>query len=55
MFIVWNGNHCLQVQLPIISQDHAEDFMWHYIVESIVLNVKGDITTILATFHEVNW
>jgi len=55
MFIVWNGNHCLQAWLPLINRDHANYFQWHYAVESIILEVKGDIATMLAALHEVNW
>ena len=53
--MMWDGNHRLQSWLPIINQDHTHDPTWHYVVESIILDVKGDIATILATLHEVNW
>jgi hypothetical protein len=55
MFMVWDGNHRLQAWLPLINRDHAADFTWHYAVESIILEVKGDIATMLAALHEVNW
>lgn len=55
MFMVWDGNHRLQAWLPIINRDHTHDPAWHYAVESIILDVKGDIATMLAALHEVNW
>ena len=55
IFIVWDGNHRFQAWLPIINRDHAHDFTWHYDVESIILDVQGDIATMLAALHEVNW
>lgn len=55
MFMVWDGNHRLQAWLPIINRDHAHDYTWHFAVESIVLDVKGDVATMLAALHEVNW
>ena len=55
MFMVWDGNHRLQAWLPIINQDHTHDPAWHYVVESIILDVKGDIATMLTALHEVNW
>ena len=55
MFMVWDGNHRFQAWLPIINRDHAYDFTWHYSVESIILDVHGDIATMLAALHEVNW
>ena len=55
MFMVWDGNHRLQAWLPIIYRDHTHDPTWHYAVESIILDVKGDIATMLAALHEVNW
>ncbi len=53
--MMWDGNHRLQSWLPIINQDHTHDHTWHYVVESIILDVKGDIATMLAALHEVNW
>ena len=55
MFMVWDGNHRLQAWLPLINRDHADDFQWHYAVESIILEVKGDVATTLTALHEVNW
>ena len=55
MFMMWDGNHRLQAWLPIINRDHTYDPAWHYAVESIILDVKGDITTMFANLHEVNW
>jgi len=41
----------LQAWLPIINKDHADDFEWHFEVERIILNVKGDILGMLTTLH----
>ena len=51
MFMLWDGNHRLQAQLPNINRDYTHDPAWHYVVENIILDVKGDITTILAALH----
>ena len=55
MFFVWSGNHRLQAWLPIIKKDHAEDFEWHFGVESIILEIKGDVLGMLTALYEVNW
>jgi hypothetical protein len=55
MFMVWDGNHRLQAWLPIINRDHTYDPAWHYVVKSIILDVNGDIVTMLAALYEVNW
>jgi hypothetical protein len=55
MFMVWNGNHHLQVWLPIINNEHKNDQTWHFAVESIILVVNGDIAGMLIALHEVNW
>lgn len=54
MFFVWNDNHRLQARLPIINKDHANDFEWHFRVESIILEVKDDILRMLKLLREVN-
>ena len=41
--------------IVIINRDHTHDPAWHYAIESIILDVKGDIATMLAALHEVNW
>ena len=55
MFQVWDGNHRLQAWMPIIEQEHSGDIEWHYSVESVILDPKGDIPSILTALHEVNW
>ena len=55
MFMVWDGNHKLQAWLPIIEQFHAGDINWHYRVESVVLDPKKEIPSVLTALHEVNW
>jgi len=54
MFMVWDGNHRLQAQLPIIEQFHARDVNWHFYVESIILDPKGDVPSVLTTLHKIN-
>jgi hypothetical protein len=55
MFMVWDGNHRLQAWLPIINNEHKDDPIWHYAVESIILVVGGDIVGMLTALHKVNW
>jgi hypothetical protein len=55
MLHVWDANHRVQAWMPIINQDHQNDLGWHYSVDSIILEVKGDIPTMLTALHEVNW
>ena len=55
IFMLWNDNHCLQVWLPIINLDHTHDSTWHYILGSIIFDIKRDIATMSGAFHEVNW
>ena len=55
VFMVWDGNHCLQALLPIINLDHTHDSTWHYVVENIILDIERDIAIIMATLHEINW
>ena len=55
MFHVWDGNHRLQAWMPIINRDHSHDAKWHYAVESIILNVDGQVAPLLTALHQVNW
>ena len=55
MFMVWDGNHRLQAWMPIIEQFHALDINWHYCVEAVMLDPKGDVPSVTAALHEVNW
>lgn len=41
--------------MPIINDDHSDEIEWHYSVESIILEVKGDVASMLTALHEVNW
>jgi hypothetical protein len=45
----------LQAWLPIINNEHKNDQTWHFVVESIILVVNGDIAGMLIALHEVNW
>ena len=55
IFMVWDGKHRLQAWLLIINRDHTYDPVWHYVVEKIILDIKGNIATMLAALYEVNW
>lgn len=55
MFMVWDGNHRLQAWLPVIDQFHSGDLSWHFKVESIILDPKGEVALVLEALHEVNW
>jgi hypothetical protein len=55
MFMVWDGNHQLQAWLPIINEDHGLDRSWHFSVENIILVVNGDVASLVASLHDVNW
>jgi hypothetical protein len=55
MFMVWDGNHRLKAWLPIINEDHGHDISWHFSVESIILVVNGDVASLVASLHDVNW
>lgn len=55
MFMVWDGNHRLQAWLPIIEQYHKGDLNWHFNVQSVILDPKGDVGYVLEALHEVNW
>ena len=49
MFVLSDGNHYLQAWLPIINRDHTHHPVWHYAVESIILDVKEDIEIMLKS------
>ena len=55
MFMVWDGNHRLQAWMPIIEQFHTHDINWHFSVEGVILDPKGDVPSVIAALHEVNW
>jgi hypothetical protein len=55
MFMVWDGNHRLQAWMPIIEQFHTHDINWHFCVEGVILEPRGDVPSVIATLHEVNW
>jgi len=55
MFHVWDGNHRLAAWMPIIEQFHARDINWHFCVESVILDPKKDVPSVLTALHEVNW
>jgi hypothetical protein len=55
MFFVWDGNHRLAAWMPIINRDHGQDSTWHYAVESVVLEVEGQVGPLLTALHQVNW
>ena len=55
MFMVWDGNHRLQAWMPLINEYHQGDITWHYSVDSILLDPKGDVPAVVAVLHDVNW
>ena len=55
MFMVWDGNHRLQAWIPIIEQLHTHVTNWHFCVEGVILDPRGDIPSVIAALHEVNW
>ena len=55
MFMVWDGNHRLQAWMPIIEQFHSHDINWHFCVEGVILDPKGDVPSVIAALHELNW
>lgn len=55
MFYISDGNHRMQAWMPIINNDHYDEIGWHYNVESIILEAKGDVVSMLTAQHEVNW
>ena len=55
MFMVWDGNHRLQAWMPIIEQVHTHDIIWHFCVEAVILDPRGDAPSMIAALHEVNW
>jgi hypothetical protein len=55
MFMVWDGNHRLQAWMPIIENFHTHDINWHFCVEGVILDPKGDVPSVIAALHEVNW
>jgi hypothetical protein len=55
MFHVWDGNHRLECWMPIINREHPDDYSWHFKVECIILEVKGNVVNMLTALHEINW
>lgn len=55
MVMVWDGNHRLQACMPIIDQFHSNDIYWHYCVEGVILEPRGDVPSMIAALHEMNW
>ena len=55
MFMVWDGKHRLQAWMPIIEQFHTHDINWHFCVEAVILDPRGDVPSVIAALHEVNW
>jgi hypothetical protein len=38
IFLVWDGNHCLQAWLPYVNMVHWKDPAWHISMDAIVLD-----------------
>ena len=54
IFIIWDRFHHSKAWLSIINRDYIHDHTWYYVVESTILDMKGDIATMLAALHKVN-
>lgn len=55
MFHVWDGNHRLQSWYPFINSEHPNELAWHFSVDCIMLELKGDVVAALTALHEINW
>lgn len=55
MFHVWDGNHRLEAWYPYINAEKSHDPVWHFRVDCILLDLKGDNMTALTALHEINW
>ena len=55
MFMVWYGNHRLQAWMPFIEQFHTHDINWHFCVEVVIFDPRGDVPSVIAVLHEVSW
>jgi hypothetical protein len=53
-FFVCDGNHRHQAWMKVISRDHSLEVKWHYSVDSIVLDTKGRIGSVMQVMHDIN-
>jgi hypothetical protein len=54
MFYVWDGNHWPQAWMPYIPRVHPHDFLWHIIMDSIMLDTKEGLVHLLITMIDMN-
>ena len=55
MFMVWDGNHRLQAWMPIIEQFLIHDINWHFCVEGVILDPRGDVPSVMASKYASFW
>ena len=53
-FFVWDGNHKLMAWMEFIAQSYPHDIHWHYRVQSIILQTKGNVANSLIAMHDIN-
>lgn len=54
MFHVYDGNHRLKSWMPIIQKEHSHDLNWHFMVETIVLNVGVNLAVLIPVMNDIN-
>jgi hypothetical protein len=52
-FSVCDGNHRRQAWLNVISCLHSIDFLWHYMVDFIVLDTQGKLEVVMLAMHDI--
>ncbi len=55
MFYVWEGNHRLAAWMRHIEKFHCHDREWHYSVDCIVLDSRGNTCLLLDAMNDINW
>ena len=41
--------------MPIIEHFHTHDINLHFCVEGVILDPRGDVPSVIAALHEINW
>lgn len=54
MFFICDGNHRFQAWTAFIERLHRDDPVWHYSVDSIVLDPSGKTALLLHAMHDIN-
>jgi hypothetical protein len=55
MFYVWDGNHRVSAWMRHITNCHSQEFDWHYRVQCIILDPRGQVANLLNAMSDVNW